>query len=300
MSANFINSDYIRKSEEMQDKRDILIKKISERQRLKKIIYENIKSHLSENQKTYYKNCGNFLKVNSNGNITKAYLCRNRYCPICNMLNSRGKYAKIISAMKEFPPCEFIFITLTVKNVSGENLKKELEHISKSFHKFQNRAPMNKVSLGYFRTTEITYNSESDTFHPHIHMLVAVQENYFHNKSYATTFEWRSAWESSAELSYISQVDVRKVEKGENIFHAVAEISKYCTKLSTIICNNKNNSAIGYLINATKSRRLINVGGIFKKLKNIENEYLTEDEEGGKYYLYKDNKYVEFDDFIIS
>ena len=299
MSVSFINTDYNTESLENQDKRKILLEKISERQKYKMQLYENIKSHLSENQKAYYKNCGKFLRVNEKGNITQAYLCRNRFCPVCNMLNSRGKYAKIINAMKEFPPCEFIFITLTVKNVVGQDLKKELEHISRSFHKFQNRAPMNKVSMGYFRTTEITYNAEKDTFHPHIHMLVSVSPEYFKSNEYSTTFEWRTAWESSAQLDYVSQVDVKKVEKGDNIFHAVAEISKYCTKLSSIISNKQNEKAIGHLIKATKNRRLINVGGLFKKLKDIENEYITEiDDENAKNYIYTNNQYIGFDGFI--
>ena len=130
-------------------------------------------------------------------------------------------------------------------------------------------------------------------------MLVAVSPDYFKSKDYSSTYEWRKAWEESAELNYVSQVDVRKVEKGDNIYSAVAEISKYCTKLNSIICNKKNSDAIGFLINATKNRRLINVGGIFKKLKDIENEYITEDDEtNSKYYILVNEKYVEFDDFV--
>ena len=73
----------------------------------------------------------------------------------------------------------FIFVTLTAPNVKGENLKDEITKYNKSFKKLVERIEIAKISKGYIRKLEVTYNKERDDYHPHFHCIFAVDKSYF-------------------------------------------------------------------------------------------------------------------------
>lgn len=292
MNELFLHEKYITLSEEVQEKIKKTLEEIEKRHRIKEQVLSQIAPILTRNTYENMEKCGNFFIFSSTGHITKTCLCRHRYCPICSYLNSRAKYARVYNTLAELPPHKLIFITLTVKNVRGENLAHTLAHISESFHRYQNRKPMTAVSKGFFRATEITYNSSARTFHPHCHMIVAVPHDYYTQKTaYTTTYEWRTAWESAARLPYTAQVDVRAVQSAD-IPRACAEITKYMTKFSTVL-ESKDNAAIQWLIKATKGRRMISAGGCFKRLSDIDKLYTSPGDEATA-YIHTKNGYKKY------
>ena len=110
-----------------------------------------------------------------------ANFCRNRLCPMCNWRRSLKMYSqvsqitdKILATRKS----RFIFVTLTVRNPDGAHLAKTLDLMNKGFSYITSNsrtfAPAKKFKeslQGYIKATEITYNSEEDTYHPHIHCI---------------------------------------------------------------------------------------------------------------------------------
>src|SRR5699024_1222608 len=71
------------------------------------------------------------------------------------------------------------FLTLTAPNVPAEELNDEIKHYNHSFKKLMERKEVKNIVKGYARKLEITYNEERDDYHPHFHVLIAVNKSYF-------------------------------------------------------------------------------------------------------------------------
>src|SRR5699024_11497002 len=74
---------------------------------------------------------------------------------------------------------EFIFLTLTAPNVPADELNDEIKHYNQSFQRLMQRKEVKQIVKGYARKLEITYNEERDDYHPHFHVLIAVNKSYF-------------------------------------------------------------------------------------------------------------------------
>src|SRR5699024_6897654 len=162
----------------------------------------------------------------------KGNSCKNRFCPICAWKKAR-KDALALSVMmaylKQEEKKEFIFLTLTAPNVSAEELNDEIKHYNQSFQRLMQRKEVRKVVKGYARKLEITYNEERDDYHPHFHVLIAVNKSHFTDTDYYINRDrWLELWQQTTKNDTITQVDVRKVRslKENRIF----EIAKYSAK----------------------------------------------------------------------
>ncbi|RMH95205.1 replication protein, partial [Stutzerimonas nitrititolerans] len=69
---------------------------------------------------------------------------------------------------------------------------------------------VNSIAKGYVRKLEITYNKERDDYHPHFHVLIAVNKSYFTDKRYyISQKEWLELWRDVTGISEITQVQVQ-------------------------------------------------------------------------------------------
>ena len=191
---------------------------------------------------------------------------------------------------------EKLLITLTVKNCTGDNLRGTIDSILESFHRLTSRRMWKKNIVGFIRGLEITYNSQEDTFHPHIHILAIASENYF-REDYIDIHTLRKWWTESARLDYYVQVDIRKITTTDK---AVAEVVKYAVKMADILqqdADEKRLRATQTLASCIVGRRLISTGGLIKKLakqKNIcidDEIELSEKREKSAYYHLENGKY---------
>src|SRR5699024_12504502 len=79
-----------------------------------------------------------FLKQeNGDLKLNQAWFCKNKLCPICNWRRSM-KYSwqatQIVDeAMKREPKGRFLFLTLTIKNVPGKELNKDMTNLNKAY-----------------------------------------------------------------------------------------------------------------------------------------------------------------------
>lgn len=287
------------KSQEIQDKS---LSKIAGRMEIKERlipyitkIYKNeydenflIKSK-NKNLIEAFKDCGKEIFKNDK-QIIGAKFCHQRLCPVCNLRKSNITYHKIETIVKEIENKDFVLITLTVKNCPVNWLEYTINELMESFHRMVNRKTWQRAIKGYFRTLEITYNSKENTFHPHIHILCNLDEDYY-NDYYLNNQDIRKMWTESANLNYYVQTDIRKVEEKES---AIAEVAKYAVKMSDILANNVDSNrlkATQILLSVLKNRRLVATGGniskIAKQLRiNLDEDY-TEEEITSKTLLYK-------------
>lgn len=192
--------------------------------------------------------------------LTNAYFCQLPLCPICMWRRSEkihGQTYKIINHLEESGKnYKYIFLTLTVKTIPGEELNGALDGIQEAWKRMINRAAFKKMSRGWIKTLEISYNYKTEEFHPHLHVIIAVDPEYLdEKKNYIEQSDWRKMWQETMRIDYDPFVDVRMVVKdkgrkkgkdnGEIGFGgAIAELSKYTTKPDSIMPPWHNKSAL--------------------------------------------------------
>lgn len=260
------------------------------------------------------KECNTFMMMVADETMEKkkqhkGNTCKNRFCPICAWKKSK-KDALALSVMmaylKQEEKKEFIFLTLTAPNVPAEELNDEIKHYNQSFQRLMQRKEVKQIVKGYARKLEITYNKERfiteemynnpkmkayfeqrglqvgdnnpnyDTYHPHFHVLIAVNKSYFTDKDYYINRDrWLELWRQATKNDMITQVDVRKVRNGRD--EKVYEIAKYSAKDSDYLINQE---VFEVFYKALKGKRLIVFSGLFKESrKKFEDGDLDEYKE---------------------
>jgi len=206
--------------------------------------------------------------------LFQMYTCKNKQCAICSWRRSmkyQVQISKIVEeAMIRKPKGRFLFLTLTVENVSGENLNNELSRLSEAFNRLMKYKKVSKNMIGFLRATEVTRNELMDTYHPHIHVLLFVSPTYFKNKdNYISQEEWTELWQKSAKLDYRPIVDVRAIkpknEKTSDIRSAILETAKYPVKPMELTVESAK--VVDELQKGLYRKRQIAFGGLFKQIK---------------------------------
>lgn len=150
--------------------------------------------------------CSNRLEYtieNGRMKLKKAYLCRDRLCPICNWRLGVKRLSEAISVCgvlaERYPKAKAIHIVLTVRNCNAGELGETIRRISEGFTRLRKRALWKEYILGYARSIEITYNHKTGTYHPHIHIVAIVGEKYVRQISIG---DWIDMWRDCAKLNY--------------------------------------------------------------------------------------------------
>jgi plasmid rolling circle replication initiator protein Rep len=202
--------------------------------------------------------------------LKSANFCKDRLCPLCSWRRSDIVFAQLMQILHKTlelePKMRFLFLTLTAKNAIGNDLSKEISNFLEGFDRLFKYKEIDKQIQGYIRRLEITYNKEKDTYHHHLHVLIAVKPSYFGGDNYIKQARWAELFGKALKIDYIPIVDVRAVSK---IVKAVAETSKYAVKDTDYLHKNQKISSkvIGVLANALHGRRLLGYGKLFKQIK---------------------------------
>lgn len=205
----------------------------------------------------------------------------------------------------------YILVTLTVRNCTADKLSSTIDDMFVSFH---NLIRLEQFSewLGYVKHFEVTHNTDIykcrylyfkdsnnpkrklkkkvyvlddcgnkipndcfDTYHPHIHLLVAVRQSYFKSKNYVSEDTLRELW---ADCLHITDEEYRKhlqvsidACRGSS-YQSVAEVSKYASKSVDYIIKQDWDLTIDTvrtLDTVLAGRRLVTYSGIFNVVKKI-------------------------------
>ena len=244
--------------------------------------------------------CGSQLKFNvcpegHEKKLSWANFCRVRLCAMCgwrkSLLNAH-QVRRVAHEANQREKLRWLFLTLTIKNPTGDELEDAINHMSKSFRKLIRRKKFADNVVGFFRVLEVTRNHKRNNYHPHYHVLLAVKPSYF-GKSYMQKDEWTQLWKESLKVDYEPIVDIRIVKnkrstskerdilasKGialsENGAYeelpnsAVAEVAKYSVKSKDFIRKNNpklTDEIVSVLDKALSYKRLLGFGGLLKDI----------------------------------
>ena len=288
---------------------------------------EFIETKVSDKMYHFIKDCGTFLQLISNTDLSVKRLigsnsCKNRFCPLCSWRKSLKDALMIDIIMQHLKleeDQEFYFLTLTAPNVTAEELESEITHYNKSFQRLMQLKEVKTLVNGYVRKLEVTYNANEyitksmynkkktyynyrnlkvgdrepnfNTYHPHFHVILAIDRNAIKKNGYKwiTQEKWLDLWKRSTRNSSITQVDFQKIRTSSKGKEAF-EVAKYSAKDSDYLHSKK---VFDTFYNALKGKQLIVYSGLFKEGVQLYNDgeldcYKEKDQEEYIYMLLYD------------
>lgn len=216
--------------------------------------------------------------------LYNANFCRDRLCPLCSWrrtLKIFGQVSRLVEYLQS--DYKFLFLTLTVPNCSADELRCTVDRLLKSFVKLMRKKKVKNSIYGYFRALEVTISKgefnilTKGTYHPHLHIILAVKPQYFNrhfdriNDNYISHSEWLNMWRDCYGDSNIKNVNVKtckpkkETADDKNLSSAVAEVAKYSVKESDYLTGDffDIESRVKTLNFSLRGRRLTQYGGCF-------------------------------------
>jgi len=271
-----------------------LQKRANRKQYTQKITAEllQLKSPLHKQyQRAYY--CCNGLKQEGKTITTTNEYCNSRTCMVCNSIRT----AKLINGYGEHLQLEKqYFCTLTIVNVSKDELRKTIEIMIKQFGLILKQLRQKKgLHPDGIRRLEITYNKQNNTYHPHFHFLINCEAS----ANFIQT-QWLKRWPTAKDVAQ----DIR--EANEETLH---EIFKYSTKFAVKLEENEQTnyeihvSSLDTIFCAMNGKRTVQPFGKYVKKKiseDISKEDVKETEYNVELKPYAHYEWKEYDWFDIK
>jgi len=139
--------------------------------------------------------------------------CNCRICPLCRKLRSSELRDGLDKQLKQ---CDRLkFVTFTLKS-SDDPLGDQIKHLKASFRRLRQQDEWKRKIDGGIYLVEVTFNSRTNHWHPHLHCIV--QGDYYHQSSLS------DAWRLASDGSF--RVDIRAV-------HSRVMLAKYLTSYVT-------------------------------------------------------------------
>lgn len=241
--------------------------------------------------------CGTFIEISQGSDgierITRANFCRDRLCSICAWRRQARFLATTEPALRKIDietsgKAQYIFLTLTVKNCAGAQLKETISTIMKAWDRLYKRKPFAGLSLGCIRSCEVTYNQLTNTYHPHIHALVLVKNEYFQVGNYINENQLSAIWQHCLGCDYLPITNISAVTQrnaGQSaVVSASLEVMKYSLKTKDYAISPDVTETLFY---ALHSRRLISFSGVIAQARkelaytDIYDDTLVDDVDSG-------------------
>lgn len=215
-----------------------------------------------------------FTLIQSGHTFTARY-CKQRWCKVCNRIRTgklmRG-YSQTIESMSE-PQ----FLTLTIPNVSGENLRESIKEMTAKIQRIQDLRRKNKQPLiKAIRKLECTYNPDRNDYHPHFHFIIESKQQ---------AEELKCAWiERNPEaLEYLQ--DIQPAHNPIELFKYFAKLTSKSSKDTRIFKDGKKSreewhypKALDLIFTAIQGLRIIQpMGGVkmvsdeIDEIESVEN-----------------------------
>lgn len=248
------------------------------------------------------RDCATYLTFNvyqsGERRLRTANFCKLRLCPMCIGRRARRavwKLSKVLDMVEREHQAKFIFLTLTMQNVDGEHLGAALEQLTEAWDRFRKQRQIERVVKGWFRSIEITrgdnrYHKDRKTgrkvyrpdngYHPHLHVILAVEADYFSRESrksgkYLNQSDLIDRWQKALRVDYRPSVQIETAKakrKGGGVdsasLAAAKEAAKYPIKdeeyIDPDLPEDRAVEIVRDYTEALRKRRLMAFGGWLK------------------------------------
>lgn len=133
--------------------------------------------------------------------------CRSRVCPRCARLRARALAFRIATLVRRMDSPRFL--TLTIRS-NDRPLREQVKHLRRRFAALRRRSDWPTHVVGGVYTLEITFNTTTQQWHPHLHAIV--------DGTYWAHADLLSTWETV--VGDHAGVDIRAV-------HGVRKLANY-------------------------------------------------------------------------
>lgn len=266
--------------------------------------------------------------INIKGKLVSTY-CKNRWCMVCNRIKTSNLISGYGSDLKNLE--DKYFVTLSYENVVKEDLGIVFEHYNTFWRKYYNKKmdstlpirrlmkkslksgdyvlfqelknKFDSIKLKGIKKIECTYNEKTNTYHPHIHILVSGKENAYEIRDKFLYY----CYENNLNVHYKGQ-DVCKVDNG-----IIKELFKYFCKVESSVHENskkvkkKSNgifiNAIDAMYCAMKGRQVYTSFGLEKDIvdeDSVTSMYCVSDEDFSFFRWHKNDWEELHDEFSLT
>lgn len=143
----------------------------------------------------------NYYRWLNTKEILSANLCRDRFCLNCQSALAYQRYLKFSPLLSNFSVTNSIYhCVFTVKNCKGLFLKSTIKTMFKSYYTLNEYLNGRKKIksydfeefgyIGSVRALEVTFNKESNEYHPHLHCLLLLDKNLRLRKHVKNAFSY--------------------------------------------------------------------------------------------------------------
>lgn len=276
-------------------------------------------------QKSRRMGCGRWAKMahnveRSRAEIIDTRLCGLRTCPICAKITANRNERRITKTLQDAEAkkvsrdgagYKLLGVTYTVPNCTGDELRAELQNIGRAVRRIMERCDrIRAITKGYVYSIEVTRNHETGLYHPHVHIVLAVNARYGKDKEYLTKDEWAEIWakyshrETAASAQYVRVVKkihqaVKYVTKmtHDNLTGEDAESEDAAAAADNATWTGDKEfdaDTLYWIETACKGLQMTGTGGILRtKLSDVAQEVTQEDvealeDEGKHVYMLQD------------
>lgn len=230
--------------------------------------------------------------------LTAANFCQLRMCPLCTARRAKRaayKLSQVLNMAEAEHGAKFLFLTLTMKNVPGWELGAALELLTKAWIRFTEQRQIERSVKGWFRAIEITRSGRN--YHPHIHVILAVEPDYFSRESrksgkYLNQKDLIDRWQRALRVDYRPSVRIQTTKakagtgevKAAACYKASLEAAKYAVKDDDYIDQKLPEKLAVEIVkdytNALHRRRLTAFGGWLKEAaRALDADNMEEDSD---------------------
>lgn len=194
------------------------------------------------------RDCATFLQFNvfqsGERRLKTANFCKLRLCPMCISRRARRsawKLSQVLNKVEAEHGAKYLFLTLTMRNVPGDQLGTALGQLADAWNRFLKQRQLERTVKGWFRAIEITRSGKQ--YHPHLHAILAVDADYFSRESrkagkYLNQTDLVDRWQKALRVDYRPSVRIQttkgKAGTGEAVRSAggrsAVEAAKYAVK----------------------------------------------------------------------
>lgn len=180
---------------------------------------------LEDNRRDRYEGCGAGAWIYATDDCgqfqVRTSTCNHRLCSVCGPRRAADSASKLNRRLEVDVTDRWKFMTLTLRS-SDDALGVQLDHLRKSFRRLrQTKLWKDKVDYGA-AVLEITYNAQTDRWHPHLHAIM--------RGVYIAQDVLSDAWNKATGGSMI--VDIREVLSATA---ASRYVTKYMGKVPDVV-----------------------------------------------------------------